>query len=46
MDRTKEGDEGFKTETRGQQVKRLVAKARTEAPKTRFVQRKEFVKRR
>ncbi|KPI95103.1 28S ribosomal protein S31, mitochondrial [Papilio xuthus] len=44
VDRMKESDEGFKTETRGQQVKRLVERARTEAPKTRFAQRKEFVK--
>ncbi|XP_014368746.2 28S ribosomal protein S31, mitochondrial [Papilio machaon] len=44
VDRTKESDEGFKTETRGQQVKRLVERARTEAPRTRFAYRKEFVK--
>lgn len=41
VDRSKESDDGIKRETRGQQVKRLVDRPRSDAQKPRFIQRRE-----
>ncbi|CAK1602379.1 unnamed protein product [Parnassius mnemosyne] len=41
VDRSKDADDVINKETRGQQVKRLVEKSQSEAPKPRYIQRKQ-----